>query len=40
MRVKGLRDKGLGRLREMRRKKRNVYMGLILVYTEGVMRLG
>ena len=40
MRVKGLRDKWLGRLRVMRRKKRNVYMGLILVYMEGVMRLG
>lgn len=40
MRVKGLRDKGLGRLREMRRKKRNVYIGLIWVYMEGVMRLG
>jgi hypothetical protein len=40
MRVKGLRDKGLGRLRVMRRKKRNVYMGLILVYVEGWMRLG
>ena len=36
MRVKGLRDKGLGRLRVKRRKKRNVYMGLILVYMEGV----
>lgn len=40
MRVKGLRDKWLGRLRVMRRKKRNVYMGLILVYMEGVTRLG
>ena len=40
MRGKGLRDKGLGRLRSKRRKKRNVYMGLILVYVEGWMRLG
>ena len=39
-RANGLRDKGLGRLRPKRRKKRNVYMGLILVYMEGVMRLG
>lgn len=38
--VKGLRDKELGELVELRPKKRNVYIGLIWVYMEGVMRLG
>lgn len=37
--VKGLDVKELRGLSEMGEKKRNVYMGLILVYMEGRMRL-